>query len=197
MIKTKITSKHKNTCISLVVDNKGGADDRFVLASMALFEGTGCWMMNDIRLCRIKKPSLHSCGFPADEFCSSIMPTPESDAAIVRNLLREYQVQPNGEILWCTFDGIPRGQPMPNGDNPWHWANFHQSGYFSRKEGMEYLENAKAFYAAYEGDYMSARIDNPNRQPTFLEMSGAICIAHQNPKNTSDLAMAHLSPAGD
>jgi hypothetical protein len=66
-----------------------------------------------------------------------------------------------------------RGQPTVNGYAPKHWQDFNQSGYFSKKDGLDYIRELKKFWDnVSEQDFIDKnwRIDNPHAQPTLAQL---------------------------
>lgn len=169
----KVTLSREKGRISLGYKDPG-TGERFILAAMTLFEGTGCWALVDVRLGRYRAPSPYSGGLFADDFCASYRPKNEQEATYVKSLLREYEERDDGQILWCTFEGIVRGQPEVNGYRPVSY--FDHAGYFSMKEGLARLQVIKVFWDTFEGDPASVRIDNPLRQPSAGVVSMDIII---------------------
>lgn len=163
-MKTRLSYTCRNSVIELLLDDakRSGPEDRQVLASMTLFEGTGAWMLVDLRLARHRMPSAYSGGVRAEDVHAFIAPASEEEAQRIRSMLREYREDEEG-IHWSTFDGLVRGKPRENCG--WAARNNHV-GYFTRKEGLAYLQEAQAWWAAYEGDFEGARLANPNRQPS-------------------------------
>jgi hypothetical protein len=137
------------------------------LARMELFEGTGCWRLSDMRLKRqIVHLSKYSSSIGAEHYHATFKPKNHKEGDLARSVLREFVTDPDGTISWCTFDGIVRGHPSVNGYTPPTYADFDQAGWFSRKEGLERMNEIKAFWDGYEGDPMATVIHNPNLQPT-------------------------------
>ncbi|WP_199028449.1 hypothetical protein [Ralstonia sp. ASV6] len=173
-VKTKlITEKGR---ISLVIDDPSKArDERDVVAAMTLHEGTGCWQLVDIRLSEHKKPSPFGGSMYADDFCARFLPDTPEDATVAKSLLREYKELEDGKLLWCTFDGIVRGEPEINGYAPVRY--FDQAGYFSKAGGLAKLAEIKSFWDSYQGDPATAKIPNPLRQPSELVVRFEVTMA--------------------
>lgn len=161
-MKTRIISR-RNTCYELIVSNGDTLDNKQVLASMVLFESTGCWMLTDIRLHQHKEPSAYSGSLSNSDISCQYKPDDESEAEFVKGLLREYTINTDGSISWSSFEGLVRGDKRPC-----CWSsNFHNGiGYFSRAEGYAYLKKLQEFWAGCEEDPSKVKIPNPHRQPT-------------------------------
>jgi hypothetical protein len=192
-MKTRII--HKPDQIQLVIDNpakpKGWHD---VLAAMELYEGTGCWQLMDIRLSKLKKPGPYACALHAEVLCASFEPKTKEDADFIKSFLREYQEQPDGEIVWCTFDGIVRGAPEIRGRKP-DLAQSHQAGYFSRADGLAELKKTKEFWDNIESLDSNWRIENPHLQPTEHGVTLAL-LTHKQKSKTSQTAEQGDDDAG-
>jgi hypothetical protein len=176
---TKLVTE--KSCISLVIDDpEKPRGEQDVVAAMTLYEGTGCWRLVDIRLSAHRKPSAYAGSLSADNLCASYKPESAAAARLVKSLLREYQEQEDGTLLWCTFDGIVRGDPKINGYAPVTYANFDQAGYFSKAGGLRKLAEIKAFWDVYVGDPAAARIPNDHLQPTDSVVSFAVFEASRD-----------------
>lgn len=160
-MKTRIANR-RNTHYELVIDDGSKGDDLKVLAGMTLFEGTGCWMLTDIRLHQHRTPSPYSGDLLGDDVSSHFKPKDAEESAFVQSLLREFLIEADGSIHWSTFEGLVRGQPR---SCSWSKSSHNGIGYFSRAEGLARLKEIQKFWDAYEGDPADAKIDNPNRQP--------------------------------
>ena len=171
-MKTRIVRTHRNRCINLVVDDGAKGKDRKVLASMTLFEGTGAWMLVDVRLHRYSRPSAYSGSLLADDVHAHFKPDNAEQAALVRSLLREYTEDDEG-LHWSTYEGLVRGTPRVNCG--WQ-ASCNHIGYFTQREGLAYLETAQAWWAAFEGDFGDAKIDNPHRQPSETQIRSELML---------------------
>lgn len=164
----------QNRCYELVIDDGAKGDKRKVLAAMTLFEGTGCWMLTDIRLHRSRTPSAYSGGLFSDDIHCYFKPKDPDESQFVDGLLRDYTVDKDGGIHWSSFEGLVRGKAVdrpPISDNG--------VGYFSKKEGLEQLNRIQEFWDVYEGSPVAAKVDNPNRQPSEMEVSTRIIIRQQ------------------
>lgn len=157
-MKTKL--KRSKGRIELVIDDA----EQGRLAVLEEHEGTGCWCLSDIRLAPYQCVSAYSAMHDADAYCSSFSPKSPDEANFVKSLLREYKELEDGTILWATFNGLVRGHPDINGYKPARWADFDQVGYFSFKEGLEHLKEMREFWATFEGDPNTVKLDNPHHQ---------------------------------
>ena len=146
------------------------------VAEMTEDEGTDCWNLVDIRLKKHPQLSPYGCSIGADAYHATFVPRDEQEAEMVMSTLREYRVETDGSIHWCTFDGIVRGHPEIDGYRPPRYLDFHEAGYFSRLEGMAKLCEMKAFWDAHPGSLADARIDNPLRQVGECELRGILAI---------------------
>lgn len=173
-MKTKIKYTCRNSQIELVLDN--GAEERQVVAGMTLFEGTGAWMLVDVRLHQYCIPHPYSGGLNSDWIQNEIRPKSDEEREFVKSQLREYEEHEDGSISWCPFEGVVKGTPR---ENSFLGRNNH-IGYFSKKEGLEYLKNAQEWWSKYEGPLAKAKIDNPNRQPTASDLRCDFRIKSQN-----------------
>ena len=140
------------------------------LANLELFEGTGCWALTDVRLAPHQVPSEYSAGHSAESFQAVFVPENDRQREIARRLLRRYREDADGSIRWCTFDGIVRGYAHVNGVRPPNSTDFHDCGYFSRREGIAQLREMQNWWAHYSGDPKYAKIDNPNLQLTSSQL---------------------------
>lgn len=165
-MKTRIGYACRNSVIELLIDDGTKGPDRKVLASMTLFEGTGAWMMMDIRLARYRKPSAYSGSLIADDIRTTFKPDSAEDAERVKSWLREYTEDELG-IHWSTYEGLVRGQPR---DGALWIARNNHIGFFSRKEGLAHLKEIQAWWTDYEGDSEDAKLDNPLRQLSLTEV---------------------------
>lgn len=161
-MKTRIISR-RNNCYELIVANAASFDNRQVLASMVLFESTGCWMLTDIRLHQHKAPSAYSGALSSSDISCRYSPADAAEAELVQGLLREYTLNEDGSISWSSFEGLVRGVKRPC-----CWSdNYHNGiGYFSRAEGYAYLKKLQEFWADCAEDPANVKIPNPHRQPT-------------------------------
>lgn len=147
--------------IKLVIDAPGrGRGERDVLALMTLQEGTGCWSLEDIRLTERRKPSPYW-GNSGTEYFATFTPRSEDERTRAKALLRDAR-EVDGVLVWCTFDGIVRGQPAINGYTP---PGDFQCGWWSMRDGLAKLQEAQAFWDGFEGDPATVRLPNPDRQP--------------------------------
>lgn len=162
-MKTKIARTNHNQRIELVVDEgqkRIKKEDRKILAAMTLFHGTGAWMMTDIRLHQHRRPSAYSGSLFADDIHAHFKPATEQEAVVVRVLLREFREDAEG-FHWSSYEGLVRGTPRHDSIA---LASGNHVGYFTRVEGLAYLEEVQAWWDAFEGDFKDAKIDNPHRQ---------------------------------
>jgi hypothetical protein len=157
-------------------DPKNEYGTTVVVAAMSLFEGTGCWMVSDWRLSEYKVLSPYSASLNASDCCSRFIPKSPEERALVISLLREYDELADGAIVWCTFDNFYRGHPDVKGVRP-GFRTCHQSGYFGYKEALAKLREIKSFWDTFEGDPETARMENPNRQPSESSVTMALVIA--------------------
>jgi hypothetical protein len=158
-MKTRIIS-HRNSCYELIVDNGKNAP-RQVLASMTLFEGTGAWMLTDIRLDPYETAHECSGGLSSDDISARYKPKDEKEAALVRSILHTYTEDEAG-IRWSTYAGLVIGTPRDGAG----LSKKNHIGYFTRDEGRAHLKELQAWWAAYEGDPDLAKIENPLLQPS-------------------------------
>lgn len=191
-MKTLIRSD-RGRVFKLLIDVPGMDDDeKPVLAKMQIYEGTGCWTIEDVRLSEHGRPSKHF-DVGAEAFWSSHTADTPEDLTMATALLREYQLRPTADggavIDWCTFNGIVRGRPA------WEvtsLSDFFTMGlraspiYFKRHEALDYLKNAAADWSLFphsEADPDIAiragtmKLDNPIRQPTALNLEAMLCTS--------------------
>jgi len=124
-------------CIELIINQSHRLDiEKQVVAGMSLIEGSGLWVLTDIRLSKYRVPSRYGASIMADDLCASYRPESPAESIYVKSLLREYREQPDGEILWCSFNGIVRGvcDKYVNG------LKFNSSGYFSKVPRSSYCQ---------------------------------------------------------
>jgi hypothetical protein len=166
---------HKRGRIQLIIDDPSKARGKHdVVAAMDHYEGTNCWELLDLRLTKHRTPGPYACSPVANVFCASYKPETKEEADFIKSRLREFQEQPDGEILWCTFDGVVRGAPDVNGYKPPQWGDFNQAGYFSRADGLAKLNEIKEFWDGVDDLDSDWRIENPNRQPSLIEITAKI-----------------------
>lgn len=176
-MKTRISCL-RNQAYELVVDDGKKDKERRVLAGMTLFEGTGLWMLTDIRLHRYRQPSAYSGGLFADDVSCYYKPKDDDELKLVRGLLREFTVDQEGAIYWSSFEGLVRG---PRRGGTWSRTDHNGIGYFSKAEGMAYLKEIQKFWDVFEGDPAAAKIENPNLQPSETQVSFKVFFArHPN-----------------
>lgn len=171
-METRIKHGKKRDHIELVIDDgaKDGSE-KTVLAAMTLFEGTGCWVLMDVRLSKNKTPGPCACGLRGDAVHATYEPESEEEAEFVKSLLKECQEDDDGAIHWCTYDGIVRGSLEVNGYTPSFGSK--PQIFMKRSDALEKLNEIKAFWDAYEGDPKLAKIDNPYRQPSEMHVHAA------------------------
>jgi hypothetical protein len=163
-MKTKICKRRGY--IALVLDDpKYEKDRRPVLAAGTEMEGTGCWMLADIRLVERAQLSEYACSISADDVCSQILPETDELAIMIKSQLREFEISPEGTIQWCTFRNFFKGDVGVRGYIPPRAGAFKPPIYHSRTAVTAHLKHAQAFWEAYEGEISEARIVNPNAQP--------------------------------
>lgn len=162
-MRTRISSR-RNSMYELVIDDGTTGDERKVLAGMTLFEGTGLWMLTDIRLHQHRTPSSYSGGLFSDDMSCHFEPQHDEESRFVQGLLREFTVDEDGEINWSSFEGLVRGPRQ--GECSWSDTGHNGIGYFSKAEGLAYLTEVQKFWDAYEGGPADAKIENPHRQLT-------------------------------
>ena len=154
-------------------DPKKSKNELDLLAGMTLFEGTGCWQLVDVRLSKHGSPSPYAGSLMASDLQASFMPSNEDEATLVKSLLREFSVDDEGAIRWCSFNGIVRGSPEVNGYAP-AFKKYDQAGYFSQADGLKKIYEMKEFWDNFDGDPKTAKIENPNLQPTETEVYFAV-----------------------
>ena len=108
-------------------------------------------------------PSAYSGGLSASDVTSHYKPENEAEAAQVRAMLREFTEDAEG-LTWSTYEGLVRGKPHLGSG---YLERMNNVGFFSKKEGLEHLEQLQAWWSTYEGPLGAAKVPNPHRQPTF------------------------------
>lgn len=170
-MKTKIIHTHRNSCVELIIDEPVPGAERRVLAAMTLFEGTGAWMMTDVRLHQHMKVSRHSGSLRASDIHSFYEPKDEEQAKYLRSRLHTYSENEEG-FHWSTYEGLILGTPR-EGD----WiSDKNHIGFFTKQEGLEKLKEIQAFWDDFEGDPDSVKIDNPLRQPSESAIMGELVL---------------------
>lgn len=173
-MKTKLI--HDKGQIKLILDDPlKSRNDSDILAVLTHHADSGCWLLEDIRLTK-SSPVGRYWSQSADAFMATFLPVNESEAAYLKSKLKDYQVEPDGTLLWCTFDGIVKGQPEINGYKPRRYADFDQPGYFSRKDGLQKLTEIKAFWDGINNLDEHWQIENPNAQPSMSDIMFACQI---------------------
>lgn len=81
----------------------------------------------------------------------------------------EYVEDSDGNLMWCTFDGIVRGSPTVNGYKP-SWIKLDHPGFFGYKDGLKQLNEIKAFWKTVQNLESNWRINNVHLQPTKTEL---------------------------
>lgn len=168
-MKTKIIYTNRNTCVELIIDEPVPREERRTLAAMSLFEGTGAWMMTDIRLAKYRAPSRYSGSIMADDVCTGFKPKNKDDAEYIRSRVKVLYEE-DGVIYWCPFEGLVPGTPR-EGE---FLETMNHVGYFTKQEGLAKLKEIQQFWDTYEGDPAKAKIPNPNRQPSFSDISAEL-----------------------
>lgn len=154
----------------LLVDEKKQADsEKPVLAVLSNYAESGCWRLEDIRLTKDYTIDRYWAS-AANSFTGTYKPEDADEASYVKAKLREYQETKDGVILWSPFNGVVKGEPSINGYTPKRWADFDQTGYFSRTDGLAKLMEIQAFWESLpslseinESDW---RLPNPHAQPS-------------------------------
>ena len=188
-MKTRIIS-HRNSCYELIVDNGTKGSKRLVLASMTLFEGTGAWMLTDIRLNPHRSPDEYSGGLYSDDISSRLKPVDAAEAAQVKAYLHTYTEDENG-LRWSTYAGLVRGAPR---DDTWLQRDNH-IGYFTRDEGLAHLRGLQPWWEGYEGPLEDAKIPNPWLQPSCWEIRSEIRYAQLvKDSGAPDCPLLQLNP---
>lgn len=85
-------------------------------------------------------------------------------------------VTENGEIYWSSFEGLVRGS---RSGCSWSSTDHNGIGYFSRVEGLAYLKEIQKFWDGFEGEPEDAKIDNPHRQLSEMQVSTRALIRRQ------------------
>lgn len=132
------------------------------VAELINYADSGCWHLTDIRLTRPHvKP--HEFSFVnAEQYWSVYYPETQDEADFVRNKLKHVK-EVDGEIHYCTFEGIVEGSPTVNGYAPPQRGPY-DGGFFHFDKGMDYLRTLRRFWKT-ETD-MCVKIPNPNLQPS-------------------------------
>lgn len=185
-MKTKII--HDKGYIRLIIDDpQKSRNESDVLAVLSNYADSSCWTLEDIRLTKYRNIGRYWAQ-SADTFTACYCPKDESESAYVKSKLHDYHETPEGELLWCTFDGIVKGQPEINGYTPPQYAGFNRSVYFSRQEGLQKLKEIKVFWDDLENLEKNWRIENPNAQASQGEIFSACSIRKMyiDQKITSD-----------
>lgn len=159
---------YRGSQIALVLyDPKQSRDQQHRVGLMTLYEGTGCWTLEDIRLSQYRTPGPYF-GQAADDFHAVAYPKSTAEADFIRSRLRRYDEGDDGSIGWCTFDGIVEG-PLQAKDMEPTWLSSH-CGYFRRAEALAKLKEMQAFWDGFTGDPKTVRLPNPSRQPNATAM---------------------------
>ena len=132
----------------------------------ACYADSNCWIVTDVRLSSYKEPGPYATSLDADDFHSELKPTSLEEAKFIKSRLKSYREDDDGTIHWCSFDGMIQGHSQINGYVPPSYKDFHGPGYLSRREALEALQECRRFWENYSGDIGSAKLHNPNRQPT-------------------------------
>jgi D-hexose-6-phosphate mutarotase len=129
-------------------------------------EGTGCWMVVDIRLHPRPVAHEYAGGVRAEDVHSRFKPESEEEAQAAKAMLREYEERSDGELVWCAYTNLVRGEQGVKGYIPVAYDNFHPSVYHSRVSAWAKLRALKEFWEQHEGTVAEAKIQNPHVQPT-------------------------------
>lgn len=171
---------HQRGAIKLVLlEGKNPYSRCKVVAGATLFEGTGCWVMTDIRLHPYRGPSPYAGDLNADELSAYIKPMDEAEAEFIKSHLREYEVLDDGAICWCTFNGIVRGHPAPEGREPPVFEGGGRAGFFTRNEILEQMKDLQGFWESFEGKPEAAKMENPHQQLSEMQMFAKVDLRRE------------------
>lgn len=163
-MKTKII--RRRGFLALVLDApEYSKDDRPVLAAGTEIEGTGCWIISDIRL--TPKPILnrYACSISAEDVMASFKPDSTEVALMAKALLREFDEAEDGTLSWCTFRNFLKGECGVRGYTPVSGDRVAPPIYHPRLAVINHLNQAQLFWSAFEGDVAQSTIVNPHAQP--------------------------------
>lgn len=172
----KTTLMREKGCYLLIAGTDRTLDGRKVLAAMTLMEGTGCWMVTDIRLAKHRAVSAYSGSVNASDVRSQMMPKNDEEADFIKSLLREFTTLPDGTIEWCPFGNIIRGNKGVNGYIPVKSMGYEPPIYHSKARASELLRDIRSFWNEYDEDPNLVKIPNPDGQPTETEISMKIYL---------------------
>ena len=169
MTETTIKFTHRNCTGQLLL---GDGKEKLVLARMSLFEGTGKWVLTDLRMRSFHRvPSEFSCVLGSDMVNSWLAFESEEELNQIKNHLREYTVDYEANMIhWATYQGVVRGQPVTRDKHQYLANHLNHIGFFSRKEGLAYLKEAQRWWAEYEGKVEDAALPNPHIQPSSFDI---------------------------
>lgn len=183
-MKTKLA--HEKGRISLLVDHgKDKSKEKMVLAAMTLFEGTGCWTLIDIRLS--ERPVAHpwSGSGNGEDFYASHRPETKEEAGFFKSRLREFEELEDGEIRWCTFRDIVRGECEIDGFAPGGYKEFRRPVFHKRAGALSLLKEIQVFWEGFEGSIADSTINNPFRQPRSSNISADLWVEQAVAKKKS------------
>lgn len=165
MTETTIKFTHRNSTGQLLL---GDGKQKLVLARMSLFEGTGKWVLTDLRLRTFHRvPSEFSCVLDSDMVNSWLTFDSEEELNKIKSYLREYTVDYESDTIhWATYQGVVRGQPVTRDEYPYLADHLNHVGFFSRKDGLAYLKNAQEWWSKYDGEVKDAKLPNEHVQPS-------------------------------
>lgn len=181
-MKTRISSD-RNKYYELIIDEGRKKNvERRVLAAMTLFEGTGAWMLKDIRLSPYEGAHRYSGGLYSDDITCRIKPETEAEAAFYRSKLHTFTEDENG-FKWSTYSGLVVGTPR---EDSWISRNNHV-GFFTRAEGLAYLRSLQPWWDEVRGNPDRAKIPNPKLQPSSTILHSEWRIACYKAAQTSEV----------
>jgi hypothetical protein len=175
-MKTKLLRDKGWVQLVLTEPNPEVLYDKGVVSGMTEDEGTGCWIIADIRLGRYMTANPYAGSISAEDFVSMHKPASGDERELYLSRLREVDEREDGTLLWCSYNGIVRGSQSVSGYTPSRWMDFTPNVYHSYREGLAIMKEIRAFWNNYIGRIKDAKIDNPYYQPTASAISSELIM---------------------
>lgn len=147
--------------LDLLIDTPDG--ERQVLASLSEMADADCWFVIDIRL--LEQPVVHAYSGSGlgEDFCARLKPESQAEADFYLSKLKDVVIDDDGAILWCTYQNMWKGSQSVDGYTP--PSRTKPAIYMTYAEGLQILNEIRAYWESYDGQIRDAKIPNANRQP--------------------------------
>ncbi len=193
-MKTKLIRDKRRVQLVLAEPNPEILYDKGVVAGMTEDEGTGCWIIADIRLGQHLIANPYAGSISGEDFVSTYKPESSTEREFYLSRLKEVDEREDGTLLWCSYSGIVRGSQSVGGYTPATWMNFTPHVYHSYREGLEVLKEIRAFWDNYIGTIADAKIDNPHYQPTGSSIRSQLIMEQVLKEHKAKAVTSSLEP---